>query len=1001
MSPVHRFDPSRRARRPAAQGSRKLLLELLLIAVLALLGGVAARTWAAHRFRGELVEARKEMEAGLFGRARTRLTRLAAERPDHAEVSYQLGLCEAERGRLEAALAAWARIRPDSPWAAPSALAYAQAAAPLGRVAAAERVLRGALRRDGPQRPAARHLLLTLLGQQGRADEARRLIEALWDERAGQPADDFADRLAMLHDHMGLDLEAFPLEWNLSQLQGGPAPAAEDDQRALALARAHLATRGGDFGRAEAELQVCRRRWPADPMVWKSWLDWAMAAGRIEHARAALEHVPARWLDGAQLLDLRAWFARQQGDARAERRALEQLVASDPGRGPALTRLAELLQQAGEPAAAAALRRRKTELNVAMNRYFPLYKENRFGEHLAELASLAERLGRWFEARAFWELVAVRDPGNADARPGLARLASTGATLPETPGSLAQVLAADLRPLSSSPESGSARIDARRGPIPRFVHGAPAAGLADFIQDNGVSSIHQLPEFSSGGVGLLDYDGDGSLDVYCVQGGVFPPGPNTTYSGDRLFRNRGDGTFEDVTEDAGIARLPRGYGHGVAVGDVDNDGSPDLFITRWRSYALYRNRGDGTFEDVTERAGLGGDRDWPTSAAFADLDNDGDLDLYVCHYGVWDTRNPRVCKDPTGTITIVCDPRSIPALPDHVFRNDAGRFVDVTAEAGIIDTDGRGMGVVAADLDGDGRIDLFVANDSTANFLFRNLGGFRFEEVGHAAGVAANAEGGYQAGMGIACGDLDSDGRPDLAVTNFYAQSTTFFHNLGQGLFTDHTAAIGLAAPSRHRLGFGAAFFDANNDGWLDLVTANGYVSDQRPVFPYAMPPQLFLGSPSGVLTDVTAQAGPPFQQPSVGRGLAVGDLDNDGRLDALMVAQNDPLVFFHNQTDPSGGHFVTFRLEGTQSNRDGVGAVLAVTAGGRTRLAARCGGGSYQSAADPRLHFGLGSGDRIESVEVRWPSGRVDRHHDLAADRGYRLREGTTAPELLTVTPH
>ena len=347
----------------------------------------------------------------------------------------------------------------------------------------------------------------------------------------------------------------------------------------------------------------------------------------------------------------------------------------------------------------------------------------------------------------------------------------------------------------------------------------------------------------------------------------------------------------------GIGAMPRGYGNGVTVGDYDNDGRPDLFVTRWRSYALYRNRGDGSFEDVTRAAGLDGDRDWPTSAAFADLDGDGDLDLYVCHYGEWDPEHPLICKDPSGTIILTCDPRRVRALPDHLFRNDGGRFVDVTAESGIVDRDGRGFGVVAADLDEDGRLDLFVANDSTANYLFRNKGGLRFEEIGHEAGVAANAGGGYQAGMGVACGDLDGDGRLDLAVTNFYGESTTFFQNLGQGLFADHTAAAGLSAASRHRLGFGVAFLDADNDGWLDLMTANGHISDQRPMFPYAMTPQLFLGGPDGRLADVTAGAGPPFQRLYVGRGLAVGDLDNDGLPDAVMVAQNEPLAFFHNRT--------------------------------------------------------------------------------------------------------
>ena len=241
-------------------------------------------------------------------------------------------------------------------------------------------------------------------------------------------------------------------------------------------------------------------------------------------------------------------------------------------------------------------------------------------------------------------------------------------------------------------------------------------------------------------------------------------------------------------------------------------------------------------------------------------------------------------------------------------------------------TEGRGLGVVAADLDDDGRIDLFVANDGSANYLYHNLGGFRFEETAQAAGVAANAEGGYQAGMGVACGDLDGDGRLDLAVTNFYGESTTLFHNLGGGQFADHTAAVGLAAPSRYRLGFGIAFLDVNNDGRLDLMTANGHVNDYRPEVPYAMPVQLLVGGPGGWLTDVTARAGPPFLVPHLGRGLAIGDLDNDGRVDALVVADNEPLVYLHNRT--TGGHFLTIALEGTKSNRDGVGA--RVTARGR-----------------------------------------------------------------------
>ncbi len=397
---------------------------------------------------------------------------------------------------------------------------------------------------------------------------------------------------------------------------------------------------------------------------------------------------------------------------------------------------------------------------------------------------------------------------------------------------------------------------------------------------------------------------------------------------------------------------------------------------------------------MTDVAGLGGDRDWPTSAAFADLDNDGDLDLYVCHYLKWDTAHPQLCQNRSRSAYTSCDPLSSEALPDHVFRNDGGRFVDVTVSAGVVDRDGRGFGVVAVDIDDDNRLDLFVANDRSPNYLFRNQGGFRFEEQGLIAGVACNAQGGNQAGMGVAGGDLDGDGRLDLAVTNFFNESTTFFHNLGGGQFADHTAAVGLASPSRDRLGFGIAFLDVNNDGRLDLMTANGHVNDYRPEVPYAMPVQLLLGGSGGWLTDVSARAGPPLLVSHIGRGLAIGDLDNDGRVDAILVADNEPLVYLHNRT--TGGRFVTIALEGTVSNRDGVGARVVVEAGGSRQVAQRLGGGSFLSASDGRLHFGLGDAARLDRLEVRWPSGRVDSFRDLGADKGYLLREGDPRPTPL-----
>jgi hypothetical protein len=422
------------------------------------------------------------------------------------------------------------------------------------------------------------------------------------------------------------------------------------------------------------------------------------------------------------------------------------------------------------------------------------------------------------------------------------------------------------------------------------------------------------------------------------------------------------------------------------VGDIDNDGDADLFVTRWRSYALYRNDG-GRFVDVTTAWGLGGERGWPSSSALADLDNDGDLDLYVCHYMRYDPETTSPCLDSRTNAYICCFPRTIPAEADHLFRNDGGRFVDVTREAGIVDVNGRGLGVVAADVDGDRLIDLFVANDMTANYLFRNLGGLRFEEQAHAAGVAANAQGGYQAGMGVACGDFDGDGRVDLVVTNYYAEGTVMYKNLGSGLFADCSAAIGLARATKYRLGFGIAFLDADNDGRLDLLQANGHVhpSIDRP---YRMPLQLLVGRSDGTLADVSASAGPPFAVPRLGRALAAGDLDNDGRVDAVVIDHNAPLADLRNRTEPTD-RWLVLRLVGTGSNRDAVGTVVTVTSGQRTWSSQRFGGGSYQSAGDPRLHFGLGTEAELVALAVHWPSGRIDRYANVRTNAAYEIREG------------
>jgi hypothetical protein len=538
---------------------------------------------------------------------------------------------------------------------------------------------------------------------------------------------------------------------------------------------------------------------------------------------------------------------------------------------------------------------------------------------------------------------------------------------------------------------------------------AKAAGV-NFRHQDSPSEMHYVPEIMGGGAAWLDYDQDGYLDLFLVQGGKFPPDPKQSRSGptSRLYRNRGDGTFEDVTEKVGIWHPD--FGQGVTAGDYDNDGFPDLFVACYGHCHLYHNEPDPAggrrFREVSKEAGVGADG-WCTSCAFADLHGTGYLDLYVGRYVVMDLEHYPDCKH-NKTRRIACGPKEFRGRRGVLYRNNGnGTFTDVSAKAGL-NAEDKALGVLLLDLDGDGKTDIFVGNDEVPNSHYRNLGGGQFQSCGILSGTSANWQGIQMGSMGVEAGDLTGSGRLDLFVTTFYHEGTVLFRNNGKNLFTDVSQSGGMYAHSYNRVGWGTGLLDVDHNGTLDVVVVNGHVyrnakdlnevAENGELSTFGQPAQLFLGDGKGHF-QLVKEAGPYFQERHVGRGLALGDYDNDGRMDVAINNCGEPAALLHNETQ-APHHWIRLELEGSRhrdpdgSNRDAVGAVVTLKAGGRTLVRHLKGGGSYYSCHEKRLLVGLGPAERVESVEVRWPNrgGRVQQFGPLQADRNYKLVEGGAA---------
>jgi enediyne biosynthesis protein E4 len=520
----------------------------------------------------------------------------------------------------------------------------------------------------------------------------------------------------------------------------------------------------------------------------------------------------------------------------------------------------------------------------------------------------------------------------------------------------------------------------------RFADVTAAAGI-QFQHNSGAFGGKFLPETLGSGCAFLDYDRDGWQDILLVNGMDWP-GHKKSRTTLRLYHNNGNGTFSDVTARSGLdVEL---YGMGVAVGDYNNDGFPDILITCVGQNRLFRNTGKGTFVDVTNPSGLGNREGFSTSAVWFDYDRDGQLDLFVCNYVKWSPEHDIFCSL-DGKHKSYCTPEAYRGETCWLFRNRGdGTFEDVTAASGIFDSSSKSLGVALFD-NRDGWPDLLVANDTQPNKLYRNQHDGTFKDAAVEAGLAFSSEGKARAGMGVDVGDFENSGMPGVAITNFDNEMIGFYRRSGQS-YEDIATPSGIGAPSRNSLGFGCAFLDINLDGWLDFAVANGHIDETvrniRGNVGYAQPAQLFLNDGKVNFRDVAAEIGGGFDQPKVGRGLAYGDFDRDGDLD-LLITTNNSSAFLYRNDQLSGNRSIRFRLVGTKSNRDAIGAKLRIYMADATQSRMVKGGSSYLSQSELPLTFGVEKRDRIDRAVIQWPSGQTEEYKNLAAGRSYECTEG------------
>ena len=539
--------------------------------------------------------------------------------------------------------------------------------------------------------------------------------------------------------------------------------------------------------------------------------------------------------------------------------------------------------------------------------------------------------------------------------------------------------------------SGAFRRDLRAA-APVFEEILPAASGITWVHENAMSPDRYLPETMGPGVAFVDYDNDGWMDLFMVNSGPADFFTPKTPLKNALYKNNRDGTFTDVTDAAGVAG--NSFAMGVAVGDFDNDGYADLLVTSYGPPTLYKNNGNGTFTDITKTAGLLGAPNWTTSAVWFDYDNDGKLDLFLCSFVEFSLKNNIFCGDNKLGKRFYCIPRVFKPTPSALYHNNGdGTFTLTSTGTDIQRALGKALGVVATDINDDGLMDLFVANDTVQNFLFANRGKGKWEEIGLAAEVAFSANGTPRSGMGVDAADFDNDGKQDLFVANVDQEMFSLYKNDGTEFFSDVAAANGVAQATRLMSGWGLKFFDYDNDGNIDLFLANGHPDDMigqySQMVKYKEPLLLFRHNGTK-LENISASSGPIFSRAFPARGLTVGDYNNDGRLDVFVGNNGDAPVLLKNNAG-DGNHWLGVKLQGTSCNRDAIGARISWTADGKLRRRLKTSGGSYLSSHDPREVLGIGATAKMDALEITWPqpSGRTERFTDLPIDRYVTIVEG------------